>query len=645
MDLPQEFIDSNKAGVVLGLRNVAGVRDRQDVDQLLWHDPNAFNLFLLALQELKDPSMTADIMGYFEIAGIHGMPRRSWDNVGHKQNLDSTQDAGYCAHSTETFPTWHRPYLAMLEIAKRFDEPYKSEYQEAAQRFRLPFWDYYRPRGGEVAFPGIVKDSLTSFPYDYSCPKVFTSASIMVRMHPDNKLSDLFPRDKTARYPRFDPKWNTGEETMNLVLNSLRMDSNRLALNMVGDKVYGQYESFATNKGGANSNWPNDPSATEIMKVWPSGSLESLHGLYHGLIGGSSIPRSKGQGGHMSRVATAAFDPVFWMHHGQVDRLFAIWQAVHDNTPGNWFSESSKAEGPLYPARKQPGNTDADFWNSNDSRNTIAFGYTYPETAGTPEQVLAKFNAMYEWSIPLNTNLTSVVAPKEMEPIDVLKTQFFQFEGEAGPEAAILSEITALGTVPELENRVQAMALSPPGQAQTVVPDKEFSREWFIDDKIQRLALNGDFTIFYFIGTEHRPGAPSSDSDFALAPTLAGMNHVFAAPTQLCDNCGRQDEQGLIVTNTVAITSVLLDFIEVGELGGLEREDVIPFLQKRLKWRILTINGQLEDPRRLAEKDFKINVSCKKSRLPRGSGVAEYENYPGVIDAIISAASPTADGM
>lgn len=25
----------------------------------------------------------------------------------------------------------------------------------------------------------------------------------------------------------------------------------------------------------------------------------------------------------------AAFDPVFWLHHANVDRLFAMWQALH----------------------------------------------------------------------------------------------------------------------------------------------------------------------------------------------------------------------------------------------------------------------------------------------------------------------------
>ena len=52
--------------------------------------------------------------------GIHGAPKTSWDGMGPKENANATEtnpvDSGYCAHSMETFPTWHRPYLAMLEV-------------------------------------------------------------------------------------------------------------------------------------------------------------------------------------------------------------------------------------------------------------------------------------------------------------------------------------------------------------------------------------------------------------------------------------------------------------------------------------------------------------------------------------------------
>ena len=51
-----------------------------------------------------------------ENTGIHGAPKAGWDGMGPKQNAKNDVVSGYCAHGTETFPTWHRPYLAMLEV-------------------------------------------------------------------------------------------------------------------------------------------------------------------------------------------------------------------------------------------------------------------------------------------------------------------------------------------------------------------------------------------------------------------------------------------------------------------------------------------------------------------------------------------------
>lgn len=49
--------------------------------------------------------------------GIHGLPRMPWNNVNVEQKMaDGKGFAGYCAHSTATFSTWHRPYLALLEV-------------------------------------------------------------------------------------------------------------------------------------------------------------------------------------------------------------------------------------------------------------------------------------------------------------------------------------------------------------------------------------------------------------------------------------------------------------------------------------------------------------------------------------------------
>ena len=53
----------------------------------------------------------------FSFPGIHGLPRTLWDGVGGKSNAaDRRQWVGYCAHGQPTFPSWHRPYMALMEV-------------------------------------------------------------------------------------------------------------------------------------------------------------------------------------------------------------------------------------------------------------------------------------------------------------------------------------------------------------------------------------------------------------------------------------------------------------------------------------------------------------------------------------------------
>lgn len=62
-------------------------------------------------------------------------------------------------------------------------------------------------------------------------------------------------------------------------------------------------------------------------------SLENMHDAIHSLVG---------QTGHMAYLPYAAFDPIFWLHHTNVDRLFAIWQAIY---PDSYTTPQADAEG------------------------------------------------------------------------------------------------------------------------------------------------------------------------------------------------------------------------------------------------------------------------------------------------------------
>lgn len=110
------------------------------------------------------------------------------------------------------------------------------------------------------------------------------------------------------------------------------------------------------------------------------------------------------------------------------------------------------------------------------------------------------------------------------------------------------------------------------------------------------MALNGSFTIFYIVGDV----TGESASEWAQLPGFAGAFHVFTASVEMCDNCGRQQDQAQLVANTTPITSLLLDYVKAGRrlviardspqyLESMRPEHVQPFLEKNLKWRISNV--------------------------------------------------------
>lgn len=61
---------AQQEGVILGLRDVANVIPRLDIDVLLLNEPDTFNLFLLALSSIQTKK-PEEIMGYYQVAGLY----------------------------------------------------------------------------------------------------------------------------------------------------------------------------------------------------------------------------------------------------------------------------------------------------------------------------------------------------------------------------------------------------------------------------------------------------------------------------------------------------------------------------------------------------------------------------------------------
>lgn len=220
----------------------------------------------------------------------------------------------------------------------------KKDYINAAKEFRLPYWDYYRPRDVSVWIAGVFpdKDFKTQTPYDFHMPKIFTEPIVMVKTLPDNDLKPMdnpFYEFKFQEKDLSDEEWgksdlskkrafleqakkrtlrHSGDSSsvhrMNAGLNKIREDAMRKVLQMIEKGVYSNYYVFST-QGAPDPN--SDPDRDRELFGKPLGNIEALHGNYHVYVGGFIGPREKIEHliGHMSCVPVSAFDPVFWMHH------------------------------------------------------------------------------------------------------------------------------------------------------------------------------------------------------------------------------------------------------------------------------------------------------------------------------------------
>ncbi len=126
------------------------------------------------------------------------------------------------------------------------------------------------------------------------------------------------------------------------------------------------------------------------------------------------------------------------------------------------------------------------------------------------------------------------------------------------------------------------------GKPSLFPPACQCRKSTLIKTNIPSLCFNGAFTIYYFV--MNTAYSLPADADFAMEPSLAGVTHIFAAPREACDKCATQEQQSVKVTNTVPITSLLLDYVRKNQLQSLEPEHVTPFLEKGLKWRAVSVS-------------------------------------------------------
>jgi tyrosinase len=84
---------------------------------------------------------------------------------------------------------------------------------------------------------------------------------------------------------------------------------------------------------GALTPYYNDSFAADDYDDFNSILDNAPHGAVHVDVGTGDRPR--GRTGWMHSTVTAAYDPIFWMHHAEIDRFWVAWNQDHDNPQGD----------------------------------------------------------------------------------------------------------------------------------------------------------------------------------------------------------------------------------------------------------------------------------------------------------------------
>ncbi|CCO34801.1 hypothetical protein RSOLAG1IB_10331 [Rhizoctonia solani AG-1 IB] len=439
------------------------VHPRLDICVLQESHPKQFTLFILAWKEIRKPEYQPAAAQFSQIGGIHGMPYTRWmGDPDQAPQSDRGIWLGYCNHASIMFPNWHRPYLMLLEqaisevahgIAGKFANSHPAEgklWIEAARALRLPYWDWTHQRTNQEGMPPVLVDSKLELEmpgggrerhnnilayYEFHRPiDGFNNRleyKIIYDAKDDKKVPDTMayfkewkrtyrcpnssPVDVADDYQQVNKVLTAGKPTPDAPfpigswanLSSTVSAMFKFPINISKPLYANAWDEFSNTRFQSGHQDPEDRKKINSW-TWNCPSIEQPHNYVHLVVGGI---------GHMGDNDTAGFDPVFFLHHCNVDRLLSFWEQVYPDyvagtegylsydgkgripftqTRGTYIerpSEEVNENTPLMPFRK----SDYTYWDSRDT-HSLKFKskdlelpnkyYTYPAIAGVELNIL-----------------------------------------------------------------------------------------------------------------------------------------------------------------------------------------------------------------------------------------------------------------
>ncbi|KAJ3823763.1 tyrosinase [Lentinula raphanica] len=582
-------------GATGGSTSGAAAPNRLEIHDFVQQEEQ-FSLYIQALQFIYSGKSQSEIDSFFQIGGIHGLPYIPWDGAGGKP-VDTEAWEGYCTHGSVLFPTFHRPYVLLVEqaiqaAAVNIAATYtfeKARYQDAAMNLRQPYWDWARnpipppevislnevtivdPRGQKISVPNPLR-RYTFHPIDPSFPEPYQSWSTTLR-HPTSKHANA--KENISEL----------EATLKSAGSQLRTKTYNLLTRV---HTWPAFSNHTPDDGGSSSN-----------------SLEGIHDGVHVDVGGA---------GHMSDPSVAGFDPIFFMHHAQVDRLLSLWSALN---PDVWITDGPSGDGTwTIPPDTVVGkdtnltpfwNTQSSYWISANVTDTSKMGYTYPEfnnlDMGNKDAVRAdiatQINRLYGGPIvnlaPTAQQVSSKITTTENVAAGTDAT------ANVAQSKNMKSESTGPVTI-EVNDDSPQVKLSSGDHG-----EKKELWEWTARVQVKKYEIGGSFKILFFLGN-----VPSNTHEWATSSQFVGAFHGFVnSSSERCANCRRQ--QDIVLEGFVHLNDGIA---KLSNLNSFNPDVVEPYLKENLHWRVQKVSGEAVDLEEVHS--LEVVVIATRLTLPPG---------------------------
>jgi len=248
-------------------------RTRREIRALgdTWNDTILW--YAKAVRELAKRPVTKKASWRY-LAAMHNFDKNAWIRLGYLSATEAlpeqTEQDRYwkqCQHQTWYFFPWHRAYL------HTFEDIVGDVVQSLGgpANWALPYWNYSDTKNKNA---GKIPDALLK-------PKL-----------PDGSDNPLLV---AARFGTSVPPGHA-DLTDRIADNDFIGLDTGPSIGVGGPRTI--FSLHGTNEG--------------LVEAQP-------HDLVHGDVGG--------RGGLMSSTTTAALDPIFWLHHANIDRLWEVWLA------------------------------------------------------------------------------------------------------------------------------------------------------------------------------------------------------------------------------------------------------------------------------------------------------------------------------